>query len=349
MSAPTPTYEDRRPAAMGGMYRSKRGVSQAAGNRSYLDELYFRNAGLSSSEARQAAIDLMRSGFNVLPSGEATPSDLFARSSRMQRTSTPAAGQPPSAVPDDTVTPSEQGALASITGLNPDDLRAMASVQPTMRERFSTVATEEPTAQLGETVITGSRPAQGMPPTIRDVLSDRVDTIGPAGAPTRISSNYGTATLGTPGARATVNEGAATRFNSVPLQKYLKQLRVDQRERGIPTGGSNVPPQASTKGEDMQLNEPAGAGYRPSQGLPPSARPLQASAPTIRDVLSERVDTIGPAGTPTRISSKYGTATLGTPGARGMVNEGAMTRFNSIPLQKYLRQRRAAQRERGIA
>ena len=245
MPPPTPTYEDRRPAAMGGMYRSKRGVSQAAGNRSYLDELYFRNAGLSSSEARQAAIDLMRSGFNVLPSGEATPGDLFARSSRMQRTSTPAAGQPPSAVPDDTVTPSEQGALASITGLNPDDLRAMASVQPTMRERFSTVATEEPTAQLGETVITGSRPAQGMPPTIRDALSHRVDTIGPAGAPTRISSLYGTATRQdfalSPSERLKAEAGKYVRpasmpratvkdsdayhlhYKPVPLLEYLRQ------------------------------------------------------------------------------------------------------------------------------
>jgi hypothetical protein len=197
---------------MGGMYRSKRGVSSAAGNRSGLDELYARNAGLSSAEATQAATDAMRAGVNISSSGSAIPTDFFARQ-RMQR-----------------------------------------APGPTMRERFGTatattgpvatgragvggagmlpqVAMERPVMQLDETVIE-SRP-QGMPPTMRDVLSERVDTIGPAGTPTRISSKYGTATLGTPGARGMVNEGAMTRFNSIPLQKYLRQRRAAQRERGI--------------------------------------------------------------------------------------------------------------------
>lgn len=202
---------------MGGMYRSKRGVSQAAGNRSGLDELYARNAGLSSAEATQAATDVMRQGFNVSSSGEAVPSDLFARSSRMQRTQAP--------------TMRERFGTATATTGASAPVVATGRVGVGGAGALPQIAMERPVMQLDETVIE-SRP-QGMPPTMRDVLSERVDTIGPAGAPTRISSKYGTATLGTPGVRGTVNEGAMTRFKPIPLQDYFRQRRTAQRERGI--------------------------------------------------------------------------------------------------------------------
>ena len=231
-----PTYEGRRPAAMGGMYRSKRGVSQAAGNRSGLDELYARNAGLSSAEATQAATDVMSRGFNVNSRGEAVPSDFFARQ-RMQRAPGP--------------TMRERFGTATATAGTPAPVVATGRVGVGGAGALPQIAMERPVMQLDETVIE-SHP-QGMPPTMSDVLSERVDTIGPAGAPTRISSKYGTATRQdfalSPSERlkaeagksvrpasmpsATVNEGAMTRFNSIPLQKYLRQRRAAQRERGI--------------------------------------------------------------------------------------------------------------------
>jgi hypothetical protein len=214
MPPPLPTYEGRRPAAMGGMYRSKRGVSQAAGNRSGIDALHFRNAGMSSAEADQAATDIMRQGFNVSSSGEAVPSDLFARSSRMQRAPGPTMRE-------------RFGTATATTG-------ASAPVVATGRVgagRGSDAVL--PDFAIEREVMTGTPPPRGLPPTMRDVLSERVDTIGPAGTPTRISSKYGTATLGTPGVRGTVNEGARTRFKPIPLQDYFRQRRAAQRERGI--------------------------------------------------------------------------------------------------------------------
>jgi len=199
---------------MGGMFRSKRGVSSAAGNRSGLDALYFRNAGMSSAEADQAATDVMSRGFNVNSRGEAVPSDIFARSSRMQRAPGP--------------TMRERFGTATATTGRPT---ATGRVGVGGAGALPQIAMERPVMQLDETVIE-SRP-QGMPPTMRDVLSERVDTIGPAGAPTRISSKYGTATLGTPGVRGTTNEGAMTRFKPIPLQDYFRQRRAAQRERGI--------------------------------------------------------------------------------------------------------------------
>jgi hypothetical protein len=202
---------------MGGMFRSKRGVSQAAGNRSGLDALHFRNAGMSSAEADQAATDVMRQGFNVNSRGEAIPSDIFARSSRMQRAPRP--------------TMRERFGTATATTGTPAPVVATGRVGVGGAGALPQIAMERPAIQLDETVIE-SRP-QGMPPTMSDVLSERVDTIGPAGAPTRISSKYGTATLGTPGARGMVNEGARTRFKPIPLQDYFRQRRAAQRERGI--------------------------------------------------------------------------------------------------------------------
>ena len=223
---------------MGGMYRSKRGVSQAAGNRSGLDELYARNAGLSSAEATQAATDIMRQGFNVNSRGEAVPSDIFARSSRMQRAPGP--------------TMRERFGTATATTGTPAPVVATGRVGVGGAGALPQVAMERPPVmQLDETVIESH--LQGMPPTMSDVLSERVDTIGPAGAPTRISSKYGTATRQdfalSPSERlkaeagksvrpasmprATVNEGAMTRFKPIPLQDYFRQRRAAQRERGI--------------------------------------------------------------------------------------------------------------------
>lgn len=201
---------------MGGMFRSKRGVSQAAGNRSGLDEIYARNAGLSSAEATQAATDAMRAGVNINSSGSAIPTDFFARQ-RMQRAPGP--------------TMRERFGTATATAGTPAPVAATGRVGVGGAGALPQIAMERPAIQLDETVIE-SRP-QGMPPTMRDVLSERVDTIGPAGSPTRISSKYGTATLGTPGVRGTVNEGAMTRFKPIPLQDYFRQRRTAQRERGI--------------------------------------------------------------------------------------------------------------------
>jgi hypothetical protein len=213
MPPPLPTYEGRRPAAMGGMFRSKRGVSQAAGNRSGLDELYARNAGLSSAEATQAATDAMRAGVNISSSGSAIPTDFFARQ-RMQRAPGPTMRE-------------RFGTATATTG-------ASAPVVATGRVgagRGSDAVL--PDFAIEREVMTETPSPRGLPPTIRDVLSERVDTIGPAGAPTRISSKYGTATLGTPGVRGTTNEGARTRFKPIPLQDYFRQRRAAQRERGI--------------------------------------------------------------------------------------------------------------------
>lgn len=172
-----------------------------------------RNAGMTSDEAREAAIDVYNRGGMITPQGTMTRRDIFTQGRQMVGPQAAPSSIPPATQPP--VPPRERfrerGTVASTAGINPENLRNMAKV-----ESF------KPT----------SKP-QIMPATASDAASGRVDTMGPEGSPSQITSKYGTASI-TPGPRvgkAMTRDTFAGR--NVPLKEWLRQRRAAQAERGI--------------------------------------------------------------------------------------------------------------------
>lgn len=105
---------------------------------------------------------------------------------------------------------------------------------------------------------------------------------------------------------------------------------------------------ASAAGVDLENLRDMATVKQPFSPAQPPQRP-QIMPATARDAAAGRMDVMGPGGSPTSIASKYGTASVSSGPRVGK----AMTRDTfagrNVSLKDWLRQRRAAQMERGIA
>lgn len=105
----------------------------------------------------------------------------------------------------------ESGTVASAAGIDPENLRNMAKVEP-----FKPA----PKPQI-------------MPATASDAASGRVDTMGPGGSPSQITSKYGTASITTGPRKGKAMTRDTFAGRNIPLKEWLKQRRAAQAERGI--------------------------------------------------------------------------------------------------------------------
>lgn len=177
-------------------------------NRSGLDEMYLRNLGFSSKDAREGAIDLARSGSRLTRGGQVTTNSVFGQSPRGRLM--PAATTQTPSTPRERFR--EKGTVASAAGVDLENLRDMATVkQP----------------------FVPSQPPQIMPATASDAAAGRMDVIGPGGSPTNIVSKYGTASVSSGPRKGEAMTRDTFAGRNIPLKEWLRQRRAAQMERGI--------------------------------------------------------------------------------------------------------------------